>query len=37
MELPSHQLIVEVTGAQYPSSGLAGGYLKDGKLNPILE
>lgn len=33
-EVPSHQLIVEVTGFQYPSSGLAGGYLICGK-NPI--
>jgi hypothetical protein len=36
-QLPSHQLMVDVTGAQYPSSGLAAGYLKDGKPNPILK
>jgi hypothetical protein len=33
---PSHQLMVEVTGAQNPSSGRAGGYLIAGKPNPIL-
>jgi hypothetical protein len=33
--IPSHQLMVEVTGAQYPLSGLAGGYLMDGKPNAI--
>jgi hypothetical protein len=32
---PSHQLIVEVTGAQNPSSGRAGGYLIAGKPNTI--
>ena len=32
---PSHQLIVEVTGAQNPSSGRAGGYLNAGKPNTI--
>lgn len=32
---PSHQLIVEVTGCQYPSSGLGEGYLIWGKVNPI--
>jgi hypothetical protein len=30
-QVPSHQLIVEVTGFQNPSSGLAGGYLICGK------
>ncbi len=35
--IPSHQLMVDVTGAQYPSCGLAGGYLMDGKRNAIFE
>jgi hypothetical protein len=33
--LPSHQFIVEVTGAQNPSCGLAGGYGIEGKRKPM--
>ncbi|CAG8980053.1 hypothetical protein HYALB_00009262 [Hymenoscyphus albidus] len=36
-DLPSHQFKVEVTGAQYPSWGLAEGYGKQGRANPMVE
>lgn len=35
--IPSHQLIVEVTGAQYPSFGRAGGYGKWGRPKAMVK